>query len=310
MVKEVLCFGEVLWDTFLDEKKPGGAPMNVAMHLKQQGAHAILASRIGTDEPGEELIQYLKENNLYSDLIQQDQQLPTCAVNVVLDDDLQATYIIPTPVSWDNIQPDTKLISKAKNASVIVFGSLACRNEKTKDTLVLLLDCSALKVFDVNLRGPHYELSTIEKLAGLADIIKMNEQELDFIAGFELMHFTQIEKIIFLSDFFDCATICVTRGENGSIVFHHNVLYEHPGFYVKVADTVGAGDSFLATFIAGLLRKECMEVVLEQASAIGAYVASSRGANPVYDLPVIEKIRSSRNELELRPGAHIKTQNL
>ena len=287
MEEAVLCFGEVLWDTFLDdEKKPGGAPMNVAMHLKQQGIDSILASSIGTDEAGEELIQFLKTNNLYSGLIQRDSHLPTCIVTVVLDEDLQASYVIPSPVSWDNILPDNNLIKKSHKVSVIVFGSLACRNQKTKDTLILLLSGPALKVFDVNLRAPYYEVETINKLAGLADVIKMNEQELDLLTGIELMHLTQEEKMIFLADFFACTTICITRGENGAIVLHQNVIYEHHGFSVDVVDTVGAGDSFLATLIVGLLRQEEMESILKRANAIGAVVAS---ANPMHDQQLLKR---------------------
>lgn len=295
MNNEVLCFGEILWDIFQDEKKPGGAPMNVAMHLRQQGVDALLASRIGTDKEGEELVEFLRNNNLFSDFIQIEKQLPTCAVSVVLDQDFQANFTIPSPVSWDNIEPTINLIKKAQNASVIVFGSLASRSDKTKATLMLILDSEALKVFDVNLRAPHYELNTIDALAGCADIIKMNEEELDLLTGIELNHLTQKEKILFLADSFACPIICVTRGGKGSIVLYENALYEDPGFTVEVTDTVGAGDAYLATFIAGLLRKEKIEDILENASAIGAFVASSRGANPKYNIPVIENIRQSRS---------------
>ena len=292
MNKQVLCFGEVLWDTLPEGKKPGGAPMNVAMHLRQQGIDAIMASRIGKDETGNELIAFLKDNNLYSELIQIDESLPTCVVTVKLDDQQQATYTIPYPVSWDNIQPETNLMESAKKADVIVFGSLACRDQTTRDTLIEMLKSAALKVFDVNIRAPHFTLENLKILGGMADIIKMNAEELDMVAGTELAHLSQKEKISFLSDYLGCETICITRGDAGAIALMEGHFFEHPGYKVDVIDTVGAGDAFLATFIAGLLRNETPEKLLQKACALGAFVASSRGANPHYDDHKITAISS------------------
>ncbi len=282
MSKYVLCFGEVLWDTFDDGKKPGGAPMNVAMHLVQQGFEVAFASRIGEDASGDELAEYLKKNNLLSDLVQRDPNLPTCEVTVELDEHQHATYIIPQPVSWDNIQPEVALVESAKNASAIVFGSLACRDEITRDTLLNVLnETHALKIFDVNLRAPHYTLNTIETLAARAHVVKMNEDEAALLIGGS-KHSLK-EQIAEFRSKFHTTTICVTRGENGAIVWHDHEFYESPGLPVQVGDTVGAGDSFLATFIAGLLANEPMQSVIDKACAVGSFVASKRGANPPYD---------------------------
>lgn len=292
MDHNILCFGEVLWDTFEEGKKAGGAPMNVALHLLQQGNKVALASSLGTDEAGGELAEFLKVNHLYSELIQHDPDLPTCIVTVQLDAQQHAAYVIPSPVSWDNIRPQDNLTQAAARASVIVFGSLACRGKITNDTLnILLKNSQAVKIFDVNLRAPHYELDTIKTLAGLANVIKMNDEELELLAGTELMHFTQKEKIMFIAEYFGCTTICVTRGENGAIILHNNQFYEHEGFKVDVVDTVGAGDSFLATFITGYLKNEKLPAILNNACAVGAFVAANRGANPVYKPEVIQQIR-------------------
>ncbi|HWD86496.1 MAG TPA: carbohydrate kinase [Mucilaginibacter sp.] len=281
-MKQVLCFGEILWDTFDDGKKPGGAPMNVAMHLMQQRVDVAFASRVGEDDPGDELVEYLKRNNLFSDLIQRDPQLPTCEVTVELDEDQHATYIIPQPVSWDNIQADSALINAAENAAVIVFGSLACREEVTRDTLLNLLDeTKALKIFDVNLRAPHYTLETVETFAAKADVVKMNEDEAALLIGGSNSSIK--EQITEFRQKFHARTICVTRGERGAIVWHDHEFYENPGCDVEVGDTVGAGDSFLATFIAGMLAGQPMQQVIDKACAVGAFVASKRGANPPYD---------------------------
>jgi len=286
-MQQVLCFGEILWDIFDDGKKPGGAPMNVAMHLMQQQVDVAFASRVGEDDPGDELVEYLKRNNLFSDLIQRDPQLPTCEVTVELDEEQHATYIIPQPVSWDNIQADDTLTSAAENASVIVFGSLACREEVTRNTLLNLLDeTKALKIFDVNLRAPHYTLETVETLAAKADVVKMNEDEAALLIGGS--NDSLKEQIIEFRQKFHAHTICVTRGENGAIVWHDHEFYESPGCRVELGDTVGAGDSFLATFIAGMLGDQPMQQVIDKACRVGAFVASQRGANPPYDENIIK----------------------
>ena len=279
---KVLCFGEILWDTFEDGKKPGGAPMNVAMHLRQQGVDVAFASRIGEDASGDELAEYLKSNQLFSELIQRDPQLPTCEVTVELDDKQQATYVIPEPVSWDNIQADAALVQSAIDASAIIFGSLACREETTRDTLLNVLDeTRALTVFDVNLRAPHYTLSTIETLTARADVVKMNEDEAALLIGGSVHDLK--DQINEFRSKYHTKTICVTRGEHGAIVWHDHEFYENPGCPVQVGDTVGAGDSFLATFIAGLLAGHPMQDVIDKACIVGSFVASKRGANPPYD---------------------------
>jgi fructokinase len=285
-VKNILCFGEILWDAFGDEKVAGGAPMNVARHLAQQGMPVLFASRVGADASGKGLVDFLQSNVLYSELLQHDIQLPTCEVTVQLDKDGHATYIIPEPVSWDNIQSTDTLNKAAAEASAIVFGSLACRGAVTRNTLLNALDkTGALKVFDVNLRPPHFTLPTIVTLAAEANVVKMNEDEAELlISGKGGLR----EKIIEFQKTYHAETICVTRGENGAIVWHDYQFYEHPGFKVDVVDTVGAGDSFLATFIAGLLQKQPMQQTLEKACAVGAFVAGKRGANPQYDEGVLK----------------------
>jgi len=245
-MNNILCFGEILWDAFGDEKVAGGAPMNVARHLAQQGADVLFASRVGADASGAGLIEFLKKGGLYSDLIQQDEKLSTCEVTVHLDKDGQATYIIPEPVSWDNIQTELPLTEAAGNAAAIVYGSLACREETTRDTLLNLLnETKALKIFDVNLRPPHYTLSTIETLVAGADVIKMNEDEAALLIGGNIKNLK--ENITEFQKKYHPKTICVTRGENGAMAWHDYEFYEHPGCPVTVVDTVGAGDAFLAT---------------------------------------------------------------
>jgi fructokinase len=285
-MKSVLCFGEVLWDAFGDVKKAGGAPMNVAWHLKQQNADVQFASSVGDDISGDELVEFLQQHNLYSDLIQQDTQYPTCEVTVQLDEHGHANYIIPEPVSWDNILTTPELINAGKNAAAIVFGSLACRGSVTRGTLFDVLDeTSALTILDVNLRAPHYELDTIHTLAAKAKVIKMNEEEANLLIGSSRGSLE--DRIIEFQRTFHTQTVCVTRGENGAILWYNDKFYEHGGFKANVVDTVGAGDAFLATLVGGLLNETAPQQLLERACAVGAYVTAQRGATPVYNIDQI-----------------------
>jgi fructokinase len=288
-MKQVLCYGEVLWDTFGTEKVAGGAPMNVALHLRQQGIDAAMISKIGNDAMGHKLVDFLKSKDLYiEDLIQTDEKLPTCEVGVSLDQNHQATYTIPQPVSWDNIQPTVSLKQHLADAQVVVFGSLACRNKTSRETLLNHLDRKTLKIFDVNLRAPHYQLETIETLAAIADVVKMNEEEALLLIGGS--NKTLEESIIEFQKKFHSKTIIVTRGENGAIIWHEDKFYQHSGYRVDVADTVGAGDSFLATIVAGLLQSQPLQQVLQKACAVGAFVTSQRGANPTYSQQQLNQI--------------------
>jgi fructokinase len=281
MKKQVICYGEILWDTFGDEQVPGGAPLNVALHLQQQGIKSQLVSRVGNDALGEQLVAFLTEHRLYSPLIQHDDKLPTCVVTVELDASHQATYTIPQPVSWDNIKAEDELTERIKHTDVIVFGSLACRGDVSRNTLQDLFEQPMLKVFDVNLREPQYDLDTVETLAAFANVIKMNEDEAKMLIGGSTSGSIK-DHIVEFQHKFHCQTICVTRGENGAMVWHQDKFYEHPGFEVQVKDTVGAGDAFLATLIAGLLNANPMNQILEKACAVGALVTAHRGANPIY----------------------------
>lgn len=291
MDKQVLCFGEVLWDGFGAEKKAGGAPMNVAMHLLQQQIPVQMITRIGNDDLGNKLFAYLQEQNFPTKLIQRDPKLPTCLVTVALDENHQAKYTIPQPVSWDNIQPENTLIKEVFPFEMIVYGSLACRSETSFNTLLQTLEKPSYKIFDVNLRPPHFNLKTIEMLAQKADMVKMNDEEILFLSPQNLKQ-TDLEiQMKAFADQYQIETVCVTLGKHGCKVLHQQQFYQHPGFKVEVADTVGAGDSFLATFITGILKQQPMEEILVNASAIGAFVASSQGANPVYDQQKIKAIK-------------------
>jgi len=290
-MKNVVCFGEVLWDNFKDGKKPGGAPMNVALHLFKNAVNPGLISSIGKDEYGEELLNYLETEGISTVHVQQHKTLPTGIVEVNLDENRQATYTIVKPVAWDEIEINKDLEELVKNSDAFLFGSLACRSKTSRSTLFKLLSFATFKVLDLNLRYPHYTDSLIKDLLTKCDLLKLNEDELQVIKKlFALPEEKPEELISSLAGKINIKTICVTLGEEGAIIWHKENIYRHKGYKVTVADTVGAGDAFLATLLSGILKNHPINITLEKACAAGALVASKPGANPDYSMEDITQL--------------------
>jgi fructokinase len=281
MSKKIVCFGEVLWDVLPTEKIAGGAPMNVCIRLQSLSIEAKMISKIGNDALGNELLEIIKENNVATNLIQIDNQLSTGEVLVHLNDSGSATYDIVNPSAWDKIELSDENIRIVKEADAIVYGSLACRDEVSKNTLLELLKVAKYKIFDVNIRPPFYSISFIKEMIKLADFVKLNDDELLEVAHALGSKSDEIEtNILFLSKLTNTYSICVTKGKDGAVLFTNNQFFNHKGFDVKVADTIGAGDSFLAGFLSKFLYEKDFHKAVKFGCAIGALVASSKGANP------------------------------
>ncbi|NCA85211.1 MAG: carbohydrate kinase [Clostridia bacterium] len=295
--KKVLCFGEVLWDMLPSGPKPGGAPMNVAIHLHKLGVAVDMASRIGNDEAGQELKDFLQSSGLSTSLIQTDEHLPTSKVLVHLDQNNNATYEICEPVAWDNIQFTDQLQTKATQAGLIIYGTLALRNETTRNTLLKVLEGStALKLVDINLRQPYDKKEIVETMLRKADIVKLNDEEVVVLAQWynKLKH-DEKSIIRWLAVEYGCQMVVVTRGDRGAIAYHEGQFYDHPGYKVKAVDTVGSGDAFLAGMVASLFEGKMCKEALNLACAAGAFVATQSGATPQYQAKDLTKYFNNTN---------------
>lgn len=294
-LETIVCFGEVLWDMLPDGAEPGGALLNVAIHLKRQGLNPIIVSSLGNDSNGQKLREFLQKSGLSPGYLQEDDELPTSQVLVHLDSAKNATYEICEPVAWDNILFNKNLKFLAGKTTLIVFGTLAMRNKTTRETLLKFIEKSPAKRFlDVNLRPPFDRKEVVEQMLFLANYAKLNDDELKTIAGWNQKNGSERDLIQWFSEHYDCSLVCVTRGKNGAVLFIENEFFEHSGFTVEAADTVGAGDSFLAGLIAKLGSAYPVEKALEFACATGAFVASRKGAVPDYSGQTIEAIISPR----------------
>lgn len=284
MVTNVFCVGEVLWDSLPSGLFLGGAPFNVACHLNMLGIKARIISRVGNDELGKKIIKKVRGRKLETNLIQVDDSYSTGIVDVNLDKKGNATYNIVNPAAWDFISLKNELDNFSIEPDVLIYGTLAQRNEVSRKSIKKLRAKSKLNVYDVNLRPPFTEREIINDSLLDAHIVKMNDEEfLQLSKWFNLSNSLK-EGMRELADNFNCETICITKGAKGSAIYRNNQFLEHPGFSVDVKDTIGAGDAFLAALLHGFLHDTSNKKIIEFANAVGAYVASQDGAIPKLDM--------------------------
>nr|WP_299313816.1 carbohydrate kinase [uncultured Aquimarina sp.] len=283
------CFGEVLWDIFPHHKKIGGAPLNVALRLKTMGIDASIITKVGMDDLGHDIMQYIDKQGLPIETIQKDHEYHTGEVLVTLDEEGTASYEISRPVAWDFIENIKQANEEVLISDAFIFGSLAARNDVSRNTLFELLNKAKFKILDVNLRPPHYDAQLLSELMKRADFIKLNDEELDEVCNhFEINKITLEDQIKAISAYSNTSQICITKGGKGATLYHNKSFYHNTGYTIKVVDTVGAGDSFLATLISKLLQGNEPQLSIDYACAIGAMVAGSEGANPVFSDKEVE----------------------
>lgn len=283
MGKKVVGIGEILWDVFPEGKVLGGAPANFAYHATQLGLEGYAISAIGKDDLGEEVLEVLKGKPLQYML--EETNYPTGTVKVTLNGNGIPEYEICENVAWDNIPLTAGMKELAKQADAVCFGSLAQRHQVSRSTIqafVGLVDTNALKIFDINLRQSFFNKAIIVDSLQMANVLKINEEELVRVA--ELLDITDVgERLVCqrLMDNYDLKIVVLTRGENGSFVFSKDGSSFLDTPKVKVADTVGAGDSFTGAFVAGLLNGDDIAKAHKRAVEVSAYVCTQKGAMPL-----------------------------
>ncbi|PKB17600.1 fructokinase [Flavobacterium sp. 5] len=287
---KITCFGEVLWDVFPTHKKIGGAPLNVAIRLQSFGNDVTIISAVGNDKRGDNLIDFIKESGVNTELIQVNSEYKTGKVKVMLNDKGSASYDIMFPRAWDKIELQNNAIERVKESDAFVFGSLVARDEQSKETLLALIETSKYAVFDVNLRKPYYTAELLISLLKKADFIKFNDDELFEISRYMGSKYNSLEQNLqFIANNTKAKSICVTKGRHGAVLLHQEKLFYNSGYEINVVDTVGAGDSFLASLISKLLNNTNPQEAIDFACAVGALVAQSEGANPILKIEDIKQ---------------------
>lgn len=281
MATKIVCFGEVLFDVFPTHTKIGGAPLNVGLRLASLGIETQIISRIGQDAKGKELLDFIEANDVSTTYIQTDSHFSTGEVTVKLDEKGSASYTINYPVAWDKIEATPEAHDIVSFADAVVFGSLVCRDTASYQSLLSILNVAKYKIFDVNLRAPFYTKELLSDLMNKADFIKFNDDELYEISAYLGSPYHSLEQNMqFIAEKTNTQHICVTKGSHGAVLFYNNQLFYNSGYKITVAETVGAGDSFLAGLLSKLLAGIAPQEAINFACALGALVAQEEGANP------------------------------
>jgi fructokinase len=284
-MKKILGIGELVWDVFPEGKQLGGAPVNFAFFAKELGAEAYPVAALGTDRLGDEAIQMLKPSGLSLDFIQRN-SLDTSRVLVTTDENGVPQYEIVENVAWDAMECNTEVLALASEADVICWGSLAQRSEKSRESILAILDAApetCLMVFDINIRQKFYTAEVIEESLKRADILKLNEDELPIVCELFGIEGTQAEQISQIIERYDLKNVIFTQGAVCSEVYDADGLVSRMDTpKVEVADTVGAGDSFTATYVTSILLGRTPLQAHELAVKVAAFVCTQNGAiNPL-----------------------------
>jgi len=286
----IVGLGEMLWDLFPEGRQMGGAPANFAYITSLLGDRGIAASRLGQDDLGHEAMVRLMDLGLETTFLQQDAEHLTGTVRVTVDEHGQPCFEISQSVAWDYLEWTPQWKSLAAQTDAVCFGSLAQRSPQSQATIHNFLQATrseCLRVFDVNLRQNFYSAEILSASMKAASIVKLNHEELPkimrLLASGEAFSGAGSEESSArrLIDLYRLQLVCVTRGNHGSLLVRGKVCDTHPGFRVKVADTVGAGDAFTAALVHEYLRGASLAEMNETANQIGAWVASESGATPV-----------------------------
>lgn len=276
--------GEVLWDCFPQGRHLGGAPGNLLLHAASFGAEAHLVSAVGDDDLGREALALLTRGEVACKEVAIRADRATGQAFISLDSEGQANFRFGDQIPWDDLQWSESLGQLAGQADLVVFGSLAQRSARSHETTLRFLEAcrpDSVRLFDANLRPPHYRRETILASLGRANALKVNEQELPIVADFLKLPPASDEALVRrIADDYELDLIALTLGSRGSVVFHKGELVGTEGESVEVVDTVGAGDAFTACLLTGLYKGEELASVCSRANRLAAFVCGQSGAVP------------------------------
>jgi fructokinase len=299
---QIVAVGELLWDLLPSGPRLGGATTNFAVFCARLGNRTVLISSVGNDEYGRAARSMLVQPNLDLQQLQISKTYPTGTVEVTFSADNQPSYVISRGVAWDFIQLTPELLKAAGGADAICFGTLGQRHEVSRSTTRSLVEATApqcVRVCDINIRMPDCSPEVLRWSMAHATIIKASEEELpltfSFLGGLGLatQHISpEIAARSVLENFPDCKLVATTLGANGSLVTTREGMFRHPGFPIKLVDSVGAGDAFTAGLLHAYLRGAPPALMAEVGNLCGSYVAGQQGATPALSAELIDNINA------------------
>lgn len=299
MKRIVICFGEVLWDLLPQGPRVGGAPLNVCYHLNKQGIDSKIISQVGNDPLGDDLLVAIADLKIDTIFCSVSMEYPTSRVDVALDELGKPSYTIVENVAWDYM-PFNKDIAEAITLSdAFIFGSLVLRNFVSLNTLKSYLQCSNYTVMDINLRAPFYDSTVLKVFLTYVHCLKINDDELlllgTWLGAGDLQEATCIEKI--LDIYSNIQDVILTKGADGACYYSRDKMVKVNSYSIEVTDTVGAGDAFLAGFLAYKLNGNSLEEALGFGTMLSAFVATKDGACPLYSDDDLVNFRNCQNNI-------------
>jgi fructokinase len=285
---QIVSTGEVLWDVFGGQEFLGGAPLNFSAAARKLGDSVALVTAVGADARGARALEQINALGLTTEFVQTVPGRATGTAIVVTDSEGNASYVIDRPAAFDSLRVENSLLARVADLEPewIYFGTLAQTMENNELILNRIVErAPGSKCFyDLNLRTGHWNLPLVQRLSGLADVLKLNDSEAEALAGV-----TSGPGESCLEDFcrhwsstYGIETICVTLGSKGCAIFQDHAFSLFGGFAVKVVDTVGAGDAFAAAFLHGLSLRWPVARIAAFANSLGALIASRAGATPAW----------------------------
>ncbi|HVM94222.1 MAG TPA: carbohydrate kinase [Terriglobales bacterium] len=300
----VVGIGEVLWDLLASGPKMGGAPANFAYHARSLGANGRAITRVGDDDLGRGILECFAELDLPTDTVQAGDTAPTGTARATLSADGSAHFSIQENAAWDFLEVRPEAQEAARNADAVCFGSLAQRSAMSRATiqhLVAAVPAHALRVFDVNLRQQYYSRPVIEQSLRLANVLKLNDEELRVLGEILGIAGSVENQILDLARRLGAggrrgsripAVVALTRGANGSLLYREGVWSDCGSRAVEVVDTVGAGDSFTGALVLGLLNNMGLDAINSIANDVACYVCSQAGATPAMPTALAKRFQT------------------
>lgn len=290
---QIVGLGEVLWDVFPDGARFGGAPANFACSAAGIAGQAVssgavrvtMVSAVGTDELGLSALDELQQRQVSVSHVQRSNQ-PTGQVLVSVDGAGLAGYQFLADTAWDDLQWSDELSRLAQKTDAVCFGTLGQRSSVSRETIqkfVAATPAECWRILDINLRPPFWTDTILRESLPLANVVKMNGEELPVVASLLSLKGDAQSQLQQLQQMFGLRLIVLTRGAGGSLLLNcDGEISQTPGQQVCIADTVGAGDAFTAALAVGLLMERPLPLTHAWADRVAAFVCTQIGGTPVF----------------------------
>ena len=281
----IVGLGEILWDVFPDGPRFGGAPANFACSaagLGREQVEVYIVSSVGKDGLGQRAIESLQQHGVNTSCVAE-QERPTGQVLVELDEEGRASYQFAADTAWDNLQWSRELEQLAARTDAVCFGTLGQRSDRSRETIqrfVAATAPTALRIFDINLRPPYFRDAVIVESLKLANVLKLNDEELPFVRDLCGLSGADSQVLRGLAVQFELRAVALTRGARGAVLIRGGEISEQAGVATQVVDTVGAGDAFTAALALGLLTGGKLDTINRSACAVASFVCTQSGATP------------------------------